>query len=100
MPTPYQKLAQCVGFQWDEGNATKNWDKHDVSQGECEEVFFNRPLLVKYDTEHSWTEPRYFALGRTDENRLLFVAFTLRDDLIRIISARDMTPAERRRYPL
>lgn len=100
MPTPYERLAKCVGFQWDRGNATKNSDKHDVSQSECEQVFFNRPLLVKYDAEHSWAERRYFALGRTDEDRFMFVAFTIRDDQIRVISARDMTQAERRRYPL
>ena len=92
-------MAECIGFQWDHGNATKNWDKHDVSQWECEQVFFNRPLIVKPDTEHSWAEPRYFALGRTDDNRLLFVALTIRSDKIRVISARDMSHAERRRYP-
>ena len=37
---PRERLADCVGFQWDEGNATKNGEKHDVSQAECEEVFF------------------------------------------------------------
>lgn len=98
MLTPYERLAQCVGFQWDRGNATKNWEKHEVSQAECEQVFFNRPLLVQYDVSHSQGEIRYFALGRTDEDRLLFIAFTIRDDLIRVISARDMTQNERRRY--
>lgn len=100
MPNPYERLARCVGFEWDRGNATKNWDKHDVSQGECEQAFFNRPLLVKHDAGHSLAESRLYALGRTDENRFLFVAFTMRNDLIRVISARNMTPAERRRYPL
>ena len=96
---PLQRLAQCTGFEWDEGNATKNWEKHSVSQSECEQVFFNRPLLVKRDVKHSVTEPRYYALGRTDSDRLLFLALTIRGDKIRIISARDVTNAERRRYP-
>lgn len=100
MPTPYEILAQCVGFDWDAGNATKNWDKHEVFQSECEQVFFNRPLLVKHDAQHSQTERRYFALGRTDQNRLLFVAFTVRERHVRVISARDMTLMERRRYTL
>ena len=100
MGTPLDKLAECTGFQWDEGNATKNWEKHDVSQPECEQVFFNRPLIARYDPEHSWVETRYFALGRTNGNRLLFVAFTIRGDTIRVISARDMTQSERSRYPL
>jgi len=63
-------------------------------------MFFNRPLIVKYDMEHSAAEIRYYALGRTDDSRLLFAVFTIRNDLIRVISARDMTQAERRRYPL
>ena len=63
-------------------------------------MFFNRPLIVKQDMEHSSAELRYYALGKTDDNRLLFAVFTIRNDLIRVISARDMTQAERRRYPL
>ena len=99
MDRPKARLSQCAGFQWDEGNAAKNWEKHDVSQAECEQVFFNRPLIVRHDREHSWEEVRYFALGRTDARRLLFIAFTIRGDKIRVISARDMTQREQRRYP-
>ncbi len=91
-------LNDSTGFQWDEGNDTKNWDKHDVTCGECEQVFFNRPLIVKRDSEHSITEPRYFALGKTDADRLIFVAFTMRGTLIRVISAREMTIREQERY--
>ena len=39
-------LATCRGFQWDEGNAEKNWVQHHVSQGEAEQVFFNHPVVV------------------------------------------------------
>jgi hypothetical protein len=100
MSNPLDRLARCTGFQWDEGNATKNWEKHDVSQSECEQVFFNRPLIAQYDPGHSEEETRYFVLGRTDPGRLLFVAFTIRHELIRVSSARDMTRKERSRYPL
>ena len=100
MLTPQQRLAECIGFQWDDGNATKNWDRHEVSQSECEQAFFNRPLIVKHDNEHSWAEDRYFVLGRTDADRFLLVVFTIRGDRIRVISARDMTRGERGRYPL
>lgn len=93
-----EDLARCTGFEWDEGNEGKNWAKHRVSDDECEEVFFNDPLLAGGDTGHSSDEPRYFALGRTDEGRHLFVAFTIRRELIRIISARDMTRKELERY--
>jgi uncharacterized DUF497 family protein len=98
MIKPRNRLQACTGFQWDEGNATKNWDKHDVSQPECEQLFFNQPLIVRRDSRHSELEARYYALGRTDADRLLFVCFAVRGDLIRIISARDMSPSEARRY--
>ena len=98
MAKPTKILSSVTGFEWDHGNITKNWDRHDVSTGECEQVFFNKPLIVKRDKEHSNFENRYFALGRTDLERLLFVVFTVRKNKIRIISARDMTVAETERY--
>ena len=88
----------CSGFEWDEGNADKNWNKHRVSRSECEQVFFNLPLVVREDPAHSHTEERFWALGQTDTGRRLFVVYTLRGELIRVISARDMTPRERRAY--
>lgn len=88
------------GFDWDDGNARKSADKHDVSQGEAEQIFFNDPLLISEDTAHSVREPRLHALGRTDTGRFLHVTFTLRNDerLIRVISARPMHRKERARY--
>lgn len=91
-------LASATGFQWDEGNATKNWAGHAVSQVECEEVFFNAPLLLLPDVKHSAAERRYYVLGRTTAGRRLFLVFTPRDTLIRIISARDMSRRERKEY--
>lgn len=89
-----------IGFDWDEGNARKSVEKHDVSQFEAEQVFFNQPLLVLADEKHSQAESRYHALGRTDGSRLLHVTFTLRmkNSLIRVISARDMHRKERATY--
>jgi hypothetical protein len=91
-------IFKCKGFQWDEGNWDKNWYLHQVTNGECEEIFFNLPLIIASDTKHSQQEQRYYALGRTDTNRWLFIAFTIRDDLIRVISARDMNQRETRKY--
>ncbi|MBT4286908.1 MAG: BrnT family toxin [Deltaproteobacteria bacterium] len=91
-------LACCIGFDWDEGNISKNWEKHDVSTGECEQMFFNKPLIVKRDKKHSIAENRYYALGRTDMDRLLFAVFIIRNNKIRVISARDMTSYEIERY--
>ena len=98
MPKPSTRLRECTGFDWDEENRTKNWESHDVSESECEQLFFNRPLIVRRDDGHSESETRYYVLGRTDASRLLFAVFTIRGDKVRVISARDMTHAERRRY--
>ena len=89
-------LAACTGFQWDEGNAEKNWIRRGVSQGECEEIFFKSPLLVVVDQAHSKAQRRYYALGRTEAGRGLFAVFTIRAGLIRVISARDMSREERK----
>lgn len=93
-------LDQIIGFEWDEGNSRKSADKHDVSQAEAESVFFNDPLIVTDDRRHSETEPRLNALGKTSQNRLLHVTFTLRQNgtMIRVISARDMNRKERQAY--
>jgi uncharacterized DUF497 family protein len=88
------------GFDRDEGNKRKSIEKHDVSQGEAEQVFINEPLLIAEDLKHSKSEPRYHALGKTDVGRLLHVTFTLRHGAtrIRVISARHMNRKERARY--
>ncbi len=91
-------LALAQGFEWNEGNVSKNWEKHRVSHIGCEEVFFNEPIIVNKDELHSIQENRYFALGKTDTHRLLFVVFTLRGKRIRVISARDMNRRERKAY--
>jgi hypothetical protein len=89
-------LSRFTGFDWDEANILKNWEKHQVSAFECEQVFFNQPLITAPDEKHSFEEARYYALGKTDTSRLLFVVFAIRGKLIRVISARDMSRRERR----
>jgi len=91
-------LFQVEGFEWDQSNIEKNWEKHRVSYLECEEVFFNQPLLVQEDEIHSKFEPRYYVLGRTNDGRHLFIVFTIRRNKIRVISARNMSRRERRIY--
>ena len=80
------------GFDWDAGNRDKNRHKHGVTTSECEEVFFNLPTLFQPDPAHSKREERYFILGQTNSGRHLFIAFTIRNDKIRIISAREHEP--------
>jgi uncharacterized DUF497 family protein len=93
-------LTEIVGFDWDSGNSRKSVKKHDVSQSEAEQLFFNVPLLLLSDRKHSRDEARYHALGQTDAARQLHVTFTLRrrGTLIRVISARDMHRKERKIY--
>jgi uncharacterized protein len=91
-------LEDLEGFDWDDGNRDKNWTRHAVSNAECEEVFFNQPLVVAPDAKHSAEEQRYYVLGQTDAGRRLFLVFTTRVRRIRVISARDMNRNERRQY--
>jgi len=91
-------MPEFDGFDWDDANVEKNWQAHRVSPSEAEQVFFNKPLLVDDAPEHSRAEKRYYVLGRTDQERMLFVAFTMRKNRIRVISARDMSRKERKVY--
>ena len=93
-----ERLARCLGFDWDEGNLPKLWERHKVSASEFEQIFFNEPLVAASDVKHSDREERFYALGHTDAGRPLFVIFTIRNDLIRAVSARDMKRKERREY--
>jgi uncharacterized DUF497 family protein len=88
-----------TGFDWDEGNERKN-EKHGVTKAEVEQVFLNAPLLLADDVKHSQREPRFHALGRTDQDRRLHVTFTERGNgmLIRPISARAISRKERAVY--
>ena len=90
-----RELLPITGFQWAQGNLEKKWLKHGVSALECEQVFFNHPLVVAPDLKHSRDEERFFVLGRKDSDRYLFVVFTVRRRKLRVISARDMSRKER-----
>ena len=92
------ELVNSRGFQWDEGNAEKNLVAHQVTRFEIEQVFLRRPMVRDEFTQRPGGEHRYYALGQTNAGRRLFVVFTTRDQLIRVISARDMSRRERRAY--
>lgn len=94
MTGEYLKLD---GFEWDAGNREKNL-KHGVHASECEQVFFNAPLVILDDPKHSVAEDRYAAFGQTDQGRRLVVVYTQRGNLLRVISARDMNRKEREYY--
>ena len=92
------EIIEPKQFQWDHGNARKNSDKHNVSQVETEQVFFNQPLLFLEDKAHSQQEIRCHALGVTDNDRKLHITFTIRENKVRVISARPMHKKERKSY--
>jgi len=85
------------GFDWDEGNRDKNL-KHAVHSWECEQIFFNEPLIILDDPIHSVAEDRSAAFGKTYSGRQLVIIYTMRGPMIRVISARDMNKKERRYY--
>jgi uncharacterized DUF497 family protein len=78
--------------------ATANLSNHGVSFDEARTVF-DDPLYVDfYDPDHSDEEQRYIIIGKSRRDRLLMVSYTERDDTIRMISARELTPVERKEY--
>jgi uncharacterized DUF497 family protein len=109
-------LAQASGFEWDDGSAAVNGPGSGVTRAECEQLFLNEPLVVADDAivdaaggeeeggvvpkgaARSSHEVRGHALGETDEGRLLFAAFTVRNGLVRVTAARPMTGIEREVY--
>jgi|SRR5579885_553866 len=91
-------FKKIKSFEWDKGNSRKNKDRHNVDQQESEQIFFNRPLMIFPDAPHSEKEKRFGALGKTNNNRKLTVFFTVRNNILRIISARDQSKKEREIY--
>lgn len=91
-------MGKCEGFDWDRNNTEKNWITHHVTTMECEQVFFNKPLVSGVDKKHSVSEKCRYVLGQTDLNKTLFIVFTIRKNLIRVISARDINKKEKKNY--
>lgn len=91
-------LPKPIVFEWDEGNSQKNELKHAVSQKEIEEVFFDEKKKTFPDIVHSGKEERFRIIGKTRNTRLLFVVFTIREQTIRVISARDINKKEEPLY--
>jgi hypothetical protein len=93
-----QSNEKMEEFDWDEANRLKNWLKHSVSTKEAEQVFLNKKSITLEDKVHSQIEIRYKILGITKKNRKLHITFTIRNNKIRIISARDQSKKERKLY--
>lgn len=87
-----------MDFEWDATKSRFNEDKHGVSFDEAASVFGDPLALTFDDLEHSTQERRYLTFGLSAAGRALLVVHTSRGATIRIISARPMTPRERRHY--
>lgn len=87
-----------MGYEWDQEKAASNLEKHEVSFEEAATVFDDPLYIDFYDPDHSIKEHRYLIMGQSTAGRLLIVSYTERDDVVRLISAREMTASERRAY--
>lgn len=95
MKTTFHQAA----FDWDDSNINKNWERHRVKFTESEEIFLNNPVIVEMEkSKILYHEDRKAAYGPTDDGRLIFIAFTVRNNRIRVISARGMSRKEREFY--
>jgi hypothetical protein len=84
-------------FEWDDDKAAANLARHRVSFSVARQAFADVFAVEREDDTEDYGEPRFNLLGMV-EGRVLFVAYTIRDDIIRIISAREAEPYERRLY--
>jgi uncharacterized DUF497 family protein len=88
-----------VGFIWLADIVEKLWQKHHVEQHEVAEVFDDAPHFRFVEKGHREGENVYAALGQTEGGRYLIVFFVYKQDRSAlVVSARDMTDAERKRY--
>ena len=85
-------------FEWDPKKAAKNLREHRVSFNEAATVFGDPLGTTVPDPDRSLAEDRYIIVGMSNRRRLVMVAHTERGERIRIISARELTRAEREAY--
>ena len=87
-----------LDFEWDENKAAANLSKHGVSFDEARTVFDDPVYVDFYDPDHSYDEHRYIIIGQAQRGWLLIVSYTERENLVRLISAREVTRGEREAY--
>lgn len=85
-----------LSFEWDENKNIANKAKHGIDFETAALVFSDRRRVEFVDTIHSTDEERYITIGMA--YKVLFVVYTERQDVIRMISARLATAKERRLY--
>ena len=85
-------------FEWNKGKAEANLAKHGVSFEEAKTVFDDPLFIDFYDPDHSEDEDRYIIVGQSQQHRLLIVSYTERQNIVRLISAREATRTEKDAY--
>ena len=90
-------MARTIRFEWERWNVQKNETKHGVSTLEAESAFHDPGYQLFADGEHfTQTEKRYILYGRSVENRVLMIGFTVRGPVVRVITARPASRKERK----
>ena len=88
-----------MDFEWDEAKNQINQAKHGVSFDEAKTVFYDEQALLEYDEFHSENEDRFRILGCSATGNILLVVHCIREEtIIRIISSRKATTAEKSGY--
>jgi len=91
-------LSKILGFEWDKWNIDKSYKKHGITPNETEEIFLDIDVKIEKDIKHQQQEKRFIGIGKTTEDKILFIIFTIRSDKIRIISGRMANKKEREVY--
>ncbi|HLJ27082.1 MAG TPA: BrnT family toxin [Candidatus Angelobacter sp.] len=85
-------------FEWDEAKAEANWRTHGVSFDLARSVFRDVFAIERSDDREEYGEERFVVIGMMEGQVILFVAYTEREDRVRIISARRATAHEQEDY--
>ena len=85
-----------MDFEWDSAKEETNRSKHGVDFRAAAKVFLD-PYVIEFEDRDNTGELRFTAIGMV-EGRMLFVVYTMRDAVVRIISARGAEPHEKRKY--
>ena len=91
-----EKIINDQLFAWDDEKAELNWKKHRIKFDDAAQVFADENRIDYQDEEHSDFEDRYITIGRVE--KVLFVVYTERGAVTRLISARKADKNERRDY--
>ncbi len=93
----FLELPEPLEFEWDSGNITKSFIKHGITNQEAEQAFVNLNL-IQLDPKHSGIEQRFNIIGTSNFGKIIFSAFVIRRNKIRIISSRITSQKERLAY--